>query len=125
VRNLPALAIATTLLCCATPPEERAQLELSYEEAFQKAVEHSNPEYESVARRELGKWMLGGIIGCNLPKGESFGLVVAIGSDGRPKAVWVDPTTSANQCLQRHIRWKARFSKPPFAPFFTTPGNPT
>lgn len=124
VRSVPVLAVATALLCCATPPEDQEQLNLSYEEAFQRAVEHSDPAYESEARRELGKWMLGGIISCNLPKGESFGLVVAVGSDGRPKAVYIDPITSPNQCLQRHIRWKARLPKPPFAPFFTTPDNP-
>ena len=114
-------ALACSLLCCATLPKE---LDITYDEAFTKAIEHSDPSYESEARKELGKWMMGGIIGCRLPNGEPFGLVVAVGLDGKPDAVYVDPDTSANQCLKRHVRWRARLPEPPFAPFFTTPENP-
>jgi hypothetical protein len=114
-----AFAIATALLGCSTTPEAP---ELSFQEATQR-IDHSDP-YEAEVRPELGKWMIGGIMGCNLPKDQSVSLVVAIGADGRPDAVYVDPVTPGTRCVQRHIRWKARLPRPPFAPFFTTPAKP-
>jgi len=121
VRCVLPFAIATALLGCSTAPRAK---DLSYQEAFQRATDHSDPSYEAEVRPELGKWVIGGIMGCNLPKEESLRLVAAIGADGRPDAVYVDPVTPATQCVQRHVRWKARLPKPPFGPFFTTPTMP-
>jgi hypothetical protein len=121
VRCLGAIAIAAALLGCSTAPTVK---DLSYQEASQRAAEHSDPTYEAEVRPELGKWMIGGIMSCKFPEDQNLALVVAIGADGRPDAVYVDPLTPATRCVQRHVRGKARFSKPPFAPFFTTPAKP-
>jgi hypothetical protein len=121
LRRILAFAAATALLGCSTTRDAK---DLSYQEARQRATEHTDPSYEAEVRPEVGKWMLGGMMGCKFPKDGSLAVVVAIGADGRPDAVYVDPVTPATRCVQRHIRWKARFSKPPFAPFFTTPAKP-
>ena len=116
-RIAPGAAALGPLACVGTPEE----LLISYEEALARAEVHQDPDYQAALGDALIDPMIDGVEQCKLPTGSTPGIVLAIGADGQPDAVYVDPPTRENKCLRRYLRFQARFPEPPFAPFFATP----
>ena len=116
-RVLPALLIWLVLGCASDPPHP----ELTFDEAYRRALEDSDPLYEPTVKKEIGERVLGATISCGLPKGKKVSVVVAISASGRIAEIYVDPPTKKNRCLKNRFVKTPRFDRPPKAPFFVTP----